>query len=193
MENQDDASLKKPQELDAGALFPEPTPIPTIDLSSLTQPQYTPEAIGQIPIPEIPSPPPIPTIDIESFSLVPVDTAKTAVESPSPAAPPGEAPPSAKEESAPPPVKKKGHKAARGQGGRPSAQEPLFWERLDWEQARKRKPSALEEPEWMPPAPPSPPRGHARRSVSVNKVSLVIFILIILLPMLCCCVERMQQ
>jgi hypothetical protein len=187
MENQDDASLKKPQELDAGALFPEPTPIPTIDLSSLTQPQYTPEAIEQIPIPEIPSPPPIPTIDIESFSFVPVDTAKTAVESPSPAVPLEEAPPPVKKTGAPP------HKTTRGRREQPSAQEPLFWERLDWEQARKRKPSALEEPEWMPPAPPSPPRGHARRSVSVNKVSLVIFILIVLLPMLCCCVGRMQQ
>lgn len=66
MGKQEEPKPDNPQEFDKGSPFPDPTPIPTIDLSSLTQPAYSQEVI-QIQIPDIPTPPPIPTIDMEIF------------------------------------------------------------------------------------------------------------------------------
>jgi hypothetical protein len=173
MENHDDTSLEDPQESDTDDLFPEPPPIPTIDLSSLMQPEYTPEDIEQIQIPEIPPPPPIPTIDVESFSFVPVDT---AAEPPPPAAPPP--PAEEKEEQSTPPLKM----TREAEGERPPVWKPLAPEEPEWlREMREQLPS--EEASWES----SAPRRRARRPALLGKASITVFVLVVLLPMLCCC------
>jgi hypothetical protein len=176
MENRDDSGLEKePQELDTDDLFPEPSPIPTIDLSPLAQPEYTPEAIEQIQIPEIPPPPPIPVIDLDSLSFVPEATSdQAATESPPPAATP--------EVTAPAPAAGVDEQV----NGNALWQQVLTQEKPEAAPDVEALPAFLEKLDWSR-AEPTPVRRGARRPASWSKAGITIFVLLVILPMLCCC------
>jgi hypothetical protein len=221
MENRDDTGLEEPQELDTNSLFPEPPPIPTIDLSSLMQVEYTPEIIEQLRIPEIPPPPSILTIDLSSLMqveytpeiieqlqipeipppppIVAVDldslSPPVAGQAPSVAgqAPAPEATSGAATESPPPAAGSRIAAPAPAAEIDEQADGQALWEQVLSRKELKRPPRALREqaparrefkrPLAEPiPLPPSP-----RRKTSWVKTVIVIFVLTVILPMLCCC------